>query len=125
MTDFETHPVGTAAQIAELEAAAAAAYEVAARVITDRKSEMADVSKTLVGTEKVIFAEIVSLLDVVAAAIRDLATPDQTAALDRLIAEAEARGRKAGMQEAASIASYENDDHIAGQILAAIKKGGA
>lgn len=50
-------------------AATAAAFEVAARVITDRKSEMADVSRTLVGTEKVIFAEIVSLLDIVAAAI--------------------------------------------------------
>ena len=76
------------ASLTRANAATAAAYEVAARVITDRKSEIADVSNTLVGTEKIIFAEIVSLLDVVASAIRALATPDQTAALDKLIAEA-------------------------------------
>jgi hypothetical protein len=60
----------------------AAAYDRAADVITGRKSEIDDVSNTMIGANKIIFAEIVSLLDVVATAIRALATPDQTAALD-------------------------------------------
>ena len=47
MTDFETHPAGTAARLAELEAAltranaaTAAAYEVAAREVDDNLIEV-------------------------------------------------------------------------------------
>ena len=83
MTDFETHPAGTAARIAELEAAltranaaltranaaTAAAYEVAARAIMEKCHDDMDRKEE-------------------ATIVRALATPDQTAALDKLIAEA-------------------------------------
>ena len=77
-----------------------------------------------------------SSISVVATAIRALATPDQTAALDRLIAEAEARV----LERAAIIANkllvrtkFGNDtltevvysDFVGAAILAASKKGGA
>ena len=82
MDDFETHPVGTAARIAELEAAltranaaTAAAYEVAAREV-----------ECGCGAGPCQDTANCSAED--AAAIRALATPDQTAALDKLIAEA-------------------------------------
>ena len=81
MTDFETHPAGTAARITELEAtliranvATAAAYEVAAREV-----------ECGCGAGPCQDAANCSAED--AAAIRALATPDQTAALDKLIAE--------------------------------------
>ena len=84
MTDFETHPAGTAARIAELEAAltrasaaTAAAYEVAAREV-----------ECGCGAGPCQDTANCSAED--AAAIRALATPDQTAAMDKLIAEAEA-----------------------------------
>ena len=82
MTDFETHPAGTAARIAELEAtliranvATAAAYEVAAREV-----------ECGCGAGPCQDAANCAAKD--AASIRALATPDQTAALDKLIAEA-------------------------------------
>jgi len=86
MTDFETHPVGTAARIAELEAAltranaaTAAAFEVAARAINDRGA----VEQENFGLKRAA-QNFFRARDIV----RALATPGQTAALDRLIAEA-------------------------------------
>ena len=100
----------------------AAAYEAAARVFDDGNS----VTGAAIGR-----------------CIRALATPDQTAALDRLIAEAEARG----MREAAEIAEKQKEVFLSPEyagrfptnsfaerfactevynaILAASKKGGA
>lgn len=91
----------------------AAAYERAADVITGRKSEINNFSKTLSGSDKIIFAEGVSLLDVVATAIRAIATPEQSAALDAAKAEARAQG----MREAAEIAA-EALERAEGQELA-------
>lgn len=84
MTDFETHPVGTAARIEQLEAAltranaaTAAAYEVAANVLDDE-----------IDMARIAFPQAVPILAADRKTIRALSTPDQTAALDRLIAEA-------------------------------------
>ena len=108
MTDFETHPVGTAdllkrlrsntpnmsvghaamrhaaARIEQLEAAltranaaTAAAYEVAANVLDDE-----------IDMARIAFPQAVPILAADRKAIRALATPDQTSALDKLIAEA-------------------------------------
>lgn len=76
MTDFETHPVGTTARIAELEAALTRANAATAAAYEAMASE---------------FDSLGNVGLVVATGIRALATPDQTAALDKLIAEAEAR----------------------------------
>lgn len=85
MDDFETHPVGTAERIAELEAAltranaaTAAAYKVAA--------EIADLAEH--DAQERDWRSGANQADVIAKRIRALATPDQTAALDKLIAEA-------------------------------------
>jgi len=74
MTDFETHPAGTAARLAELEAAlthansaTAAAYEVAARAAI----RIDGMPHSRISRD-----------------IRALATADQQSALDKLIAEA-------------------------------------
>ena len=121
MTDFETHPAGTAARIAELEAtltranaATAAAYEVAAREV-----------ECGCGAGPCQDTANCSAED--AAAIRALATPDQTAALDKLIAEAEARAIERVVNIAASNFSggFSNNRRvILAAILAASKKGG-
>jgi len=114
MTDFETHPVGTAALLAELQAAqkyryigkdgkpvlardledrieqleaeltranaaAAAAYEVAAEACADYPRVAPDEAEWTRYDEQIEHSQ---------RCIRALATPDQTAALDRLIAEA-------------------------------------
>lgn len=82
MTDFETHPVGTAARIEQLEAAltranaaTAAAYEVAAHEVE-------------CGCGAGPCQDTANCAAKDADAIRALATPDQRSALDRLIAEA-------------------------------------
>ena len=169
MTDFETHPAGTAARIAELEAAldsietshgltsngnlwrfwskkgqevaadntklrqnlehwrqevgklhsqvatltdqltranaaTAAAYEVAARAIMEKCHDDMDRKEE-------------------AAIVRALATPDQTAALDKLIAEAV--GPYVDALKKIADPETEFRGHIARTILAASKKGGA
>jgi len=65
-------------------AATAAAYEVAAEIVCERHR----IHMTAKGRNP---DDYVSDWSFTADAIRALATPDQTAALDRLIAEAEAR----------------------------------
>ena len=88
MDDFETHPVGTAARIAELEAAltranaaTAAAYDAADKIVCERHR----IHMTAKGRNP---DDYVSDWSFTADAIRALATPDQTAALDKMIAEA-------------------------------------
>ena len=126
MDDFETHPVGTAARIAELEAAltranaaTAAAYEVAAREV-----------ECGCGAGPCQDTANCSAED--AAAIRALATPDQTAALDKLIAEAVEPYVEA---LDAVLAWHDKDKHTSGKMTferssvfakarAASKKGG-
>ena len=90
MTDFETHPAGTAARLAEVEAAvtranaaAAAAYEAAGLAIANLEIGYHDG----IGGDWHPYNGP-HLISAGCAAIRALATPDQTAALDRLIAEA-------------------------------------
>lgn len=174
MTDFETHPAGTAARIAELtaaqkyryigkdgkpvlardledrieqlvatveqleaaltraNAAAAAAYEVAAQMVETTAYTSNGDTRSL---EPV--AAGLSGMDMhhatIATAIRALATPDQTAALDAVRAEARAQG----MREAAEICQTlgplggvtpnpraewkTHADNLAHAILAAIK----
>lgn len=119
MVDFEIHPIGTATRIEQLEAiltranaaanasviaadkavkwgydfadaSVAAAYEVAARAMGTyhwNRYASKDEGETL--SSPAVFTSHTH--QHVEAAIRALATPDQTAALDRLIAEAEAR----------------------------------
>lgn len=96
MTTPETRPAGTAARIAELEAAltranaaTAAAYEVAARACSGIIKDyycMKDDGKTYhpLWVQKVAKG----MVSIARQDIRALATPDQTAALDKLIAEA-------------------------------------
>lgn len=88
MTDFETHPAGTAARLAELEAAltranaaTAAAYEVAAKAVAEARVFSDD------DTDGETAAKVIAL-GRAGKAIRALATADQQSALDRLIAEA-------------------------------------
>ena len=169
MTDFETHPAGTADlvkhlrgvlvmvsvglraadRIEELEtalayvghasahrittleaaltranAATAAAYEVAAStievIVSDAQKEVGSIKLSKVD------AAVVEMLNGIAAAIRALATPDQTAALDKLIAEAEAQAVE---KTAAMVRTWRNTTPMTGEecadaILAASKKGG-
>lgn len=136
MTDFETHPAGTAARIAELEAAltranaaTAAAYEVAARAINDRGV----VEQENFGLDRAT-QNFFRARDIV----RALATPDQTAALDKLVSEAEARGKTicAATEKIRRLVEWLQDDEDnvfllphddvvkMRAILAASKKGG-
>ena len=139
MTDFETHPVGTADLVKRLReigkfsfgwtadqaadrieqietaltranAATAAAYEVAARMFDDGVSPTGKAVGDM---------------------IRALATPDQTAALDRLIAEAVRPLINAADAMLDAFCVHEDSAQIAASagmmnaILAASKKGGA
>lgn len=148
MTDFETPPAGTAdlvkrlrsdtpnmaighaamrhaadrieqleAALTRANAATAAAYEVAALAIMEKCHDDMDREEE-------------------AAIVRALATPDQTAALDRLIAEAEARVWEQAVQIVADFplggdGPVGNDrvvwalENVRNAILAASKKGGA
>lgn len=111
------------ASLVKANAALAAAYEVAA------KAAMGHCYAIMSATDADARAALIAV------SIRALATPDHTTALDRLIAEAEARG----MERAAGIAKQHNDHRdneyaqgwddcaksIHTAILAASKKGGA
>ena len=107
MTDFETHPVGTAALLVELQSAQKYRYigkdgkPVLARDLEDRIEQLeARANAATAAAYEVAAREVecgcgagpcqntANCAEEDAAAIRALATPDQTAALDRLIAEA-------------------------------------
>lgn len=158
MTDFETHPVGTAAMMTELQAAqkyryigkdgkpvlardledrieqlkaahtranaaTAAAYEVAGRAVAEARV-FADGD-----TDSETAAKVITL-GRAGKAIHALATPDQNAALDRLIAEAEARVWKRAIQVVDALPEAQSPDVNVGvanayaAILASSKKGG-
>jgi len=171
MTDFETHPAGTAARIEQLEAqnkelgnflaaymaeaftagrtvkeltealtranaATAASYEVVSKQLAASRETFCYASP---GSDE----EFTSLLlgfDTAAGIIRALATPDHTAALDKLIAEAvrpyvEALAWYGEQARLARLIHSEGDagrnalqadgGKRANAILAASKKGGA
>ena len=102
------------AALTRANAATAAAYEVAAREVECGCGAGPCQDTTNCSAED-------------AAAIRALATPDQTAALDKLIAEAEARAIERVVNIAASNFSggFSNNRRvILAAILAASKKGG-
>jgi hypothetical protein len=96
MTDFETHPIGTAARLAQMEAAmtqsraeTAAAYERAATV-----------------TEWTAWGERHNLTEASRRAIRALATPDQSSALAGIEYAAEARGMRKAAEIAETVATH-------------------
>ena len=162
VTDFETHPVGTAALLAELQAAQKYRYigkdgkPVLARDLEDRIEQLEAALTRANAATAAAFEVAAQALDSVAkqwscghpsmhcdcardieqwefaaAEVRGLATPDQTAALDRLIAEAEARVWEQAAQIANRHDLHDKDEasytgrQIAKDILAASKKGGA
>lgn len=94
----------------DLYAAEAAAYEVAAQAVNDRGArEQANFSLDR-ATQNFFRARDL---------IRTLATPEQTAALDRVRAEAKAEG----MREAADLLREQGYNTAVHEILAAIPKG--
>ena len=141
MTDFETHPAGTAARIAELTSAQKYRYigkdgkPVLARDLEDRIEQLeAALTRANAATAAAyeVAAQVCENGDEFdpSTAIRALATPDQTAALDKLISEAVRPLINAADAMLAAFCVHENSAQIAAYagmmntILAASKKGG-
>lgn len=86
MTDFEVCPIGTAARIVELEAA-----------LTKSRAETAAAYEQIAN-------EVCRWSIAAAEEIRALATPDQTAALSAVMAEAREQGMREAMRKCQKVA---------------------
>ncbi len=141
MTDFETHPVGTAYLLKRLRsntpnmAIGLARHQAAAR-IEQLEAELTRANAATAAAFEVAAGAIDADGEYVRSIglsnrIRALATPDQTAALDRMITEAEARVWEQAEQIARNTGTclmtsgHFLSERCADAILAASKKGGA